>query len=1636
MLFIVLLFYLGVPYNQPKLCANASWNSTAVTFATSATVGTNPTAMFVSLNNIVYVADQLNNRIQVWFNGNTTPTRTISGGLNKPYSLFVTDNGDIYVDNAYSNMRVDKWVSNSNSSVPAMYACSQCNGVFVDFNNMLYCSMYGSHKIVSQSLDNSLNIWNLVAGTGTAGTTPLTLRNPYGIFVDNNLNLYVADGGNDRIQKFLSGQLNGTTIPTGTITLNLPTAVAFDTDGYLFIVDSSNHRLIGSNAYGFRCIAACSGQGSQSNQLYNPVMLSFDSYGNIFVSDQTNNRIQKFLLITNSCNGTTTITTMSTITSINTTQSVPLVTNSTTASSSKLLSYNLPKFVATTSWSANGITFANSTIVGGLPFSLFVDTNNTVYVSVWGVGSVYMWREGSNAPTRNLTGGLYAPYGMFVGINGDIYVDNGASNSRIDKWTTNSTVSVPAMNVKGACWGVFLDIQNNLYCSMNALNQVIVKSMTTNSNMWRVAAGADCAIPTTNTLSAPRGIYVDTDLNLYVADCGNNRIQLFLSGQLIGKTVAGTGAAGTIDLSCPTGITFDANGYIFIADCVNHRIVAAGPNGYRCLFGCIGSAAAVSNQLYYPSSLNFDTYGNLYIDDDYNNRIQKFLIINTFTSVTVNQPNFCPSTTWYTAGITITNSSTVGTRPYGVFLSINNTIYVTDQDNDRVVMWFEGSINPNRIFSGGLNQPYAVFVTPKGDLYVDNGVSYGRVDKWSSNFNTSSPTLTVPEECWGLFIDTSNVLYCAAAYAHRIVKRWLNDNVTTSSIIAGTGSAGTTATTLNYPVGIFVDTQFNLYVADSANSRIQMFPLNVFTAVTIVGAAAPGTITLNVPWGITLDANGYLFITDCYNHRIIGSGPYGYRCLFGCTSVAGSTSTQLNYPSSLSFDTYGNLFVADYHNGRIQKFILASNSCSLSYNQPTFCSNALWYSNASTFASSSTIGSLPYGIFIDGINTVYVTNRVNNTIPVWPQWSSTPTRNISGNLNRSYSIFVSINGDVYVDNGYTNGRVDKFTFNTSNVITVMNVNGSCYGLFIDSMNNLYCSLKDFHQVVTLLLNNGTTIPTIAAGNGSAGSLSNMLNSPQGIYVDSNLNLYIADSTNNRIQFVQTGQLNGVTIAGNGSSTSIILNYPTGIVLDANGYLFIVDSYNHRIVGSSSSGFRCLVGCSGGGSTSSQLSYPQSIAFDSYGNIYVTDRNNSRVQQFTLQSNNCSNFFCDYSEESSQNENDMMLESFDVMLMFLQYRLLPPLLLLRAAAVPLLVLLLLLPPVPPAVLPLPLQQVAAVPQVVLPRAVVVPQVAPRPQAVLPQVALLLPSVPLPPVLLLPAVTLLQVPLLLLLVLRQVVAVLQVVLPRVAVVLQVALAPPQVALLRLATVLRAALPVLLLPAVTLLQLALLLPPPLAVLLRAVILLQVALPLPVLLLRALILPQAAVLLRTVILQQVALPLLVLLRPLILPQAAVLLRLLILLQVALLLPPLPVLLLRAATLLQAAPLLPAVTLPQVALLQPPVVHQVALLQAAVLQRAVAVPQAAPLQAVVQVAVLQVVPPRAAALPQLPLPPRAAALPQLPLPPQVAPQPLPAVALQVAAPLLPLAVPQVALLRPVRVPQYKTQQLFQARHPSQLLNN
>ncbi len=241
----------------------------------------------------------------MWFNNSINPTRTISGDLLQPWSLFVTTSGDIYVDNAGWNNQVSKRTLNTNSSFDAMYIGAACYGLFVDINNTLYCSLHDLNQVVAKSLNNNSNTTIIVAGTNQSGSTSNLLHYPEGIFVDINFDLYVADYKNNRIQLFHLGQLNATTVAGNkssnpTITLNGPAGIVLDADGYLFIVENNKNRIIGSGPNGFRCVAGCSGNGSASNQLSGPQTLSFDSYGNMFVTDWGNSRIQKFILLTNS----------------------------------------------------------------------------------------------------------------------------------------------------------------------------------------------------------------------------------------------------------------------------------------------------------------------------------------------------------------------------------------------------------------------------------------------------------------------------------------------------------------------------------------------------------------------------------------------------------------------------------------------------------------------------------------------------------------------------------------------------------------------------------------------------------------------------------------------------------------------------------------------------------------------------------------------------------------------------------------------------------------------------------------------------------------------------------------------------------------------------------------------------------------------------------------------------------------------------------------------------------------------------------------------------------------------------------------------------------------------------------------
>jgi sugar lactone lactonase YvrE len=295
--------------------------------------------------------------------------------------------------------------------------------------------------------------------------------------------------------------------------------------------------------------------------------------------------------------------------------------------------------------------------------------------------------------------------------------------------------------------------------------------------------------------------------------------------------------------------------------------------------------------------------------------------------------------------------------------------------------------------------------------------------------------------------------------------------------------------------------------------------------------------------------------------------------------------------------------------------LLSFSPLGLSFNQPQFCSKSNWNPNGITFADHSIVGQGTLVVFVNTDNTVYTANRQKKEILVWNENSIKPNKTISGDFSDVFSLFVTSNGDIYIDNG-VNRRVMKWISNTNTFVTVMNVKSACSGLFVDINDNLYCSMFDYNQVVKRSLNDPLMALTVVAGTGREGSGSNELDRPQGIFVDVNLDLYVTDCENNRVQLFQLGQSNGITVAGERTQNpTISLRCPSGVVLDSDKYLFIVDSVNNRIIGSGINGFRCLVGCHGMGSQSNQLFQPRSLSFDRDRNMFVNDKYNHRIQKF-------------------------------------------------------------------------------------------------------------------------------------------------------------------------------------------------------------------------------------------------------------------------------------------------------------------------------------------------------------------------------------------------------------------------------------
>lgn len=128
----------------------------------------------------------------------------------------------------------------------------------------------------------------------------------------------------------------------------------------------------------------------------------------------------------------------------------------------------------------------------------------------------------------------------------------------------------------------------------------------------------------------------------------------------------------------------------------------------------------------------------------------------------------------------------------------------------------------------------------------------------------------------------------------------------------------------------------------------------------------------------------------------------------------------------------------------------------------------------------------------------------------------------------------------------------------------------CYpgGIYYDSFaNNLVIANFGCHNIVRYVF--GATNWTLVAGNINAipGTDSASLYNPMDVTLDPMGNIYVADRANHRIQFFADGAVNGTTIAGmsgvSGNSTTT-LTAPWGVGLDSQLNVYVADTLNHRV----------------------------------------------------------------------------------------------------------------------------------------------------------------------------------------------------------------------------------------------------------------------------------------------------------------------------------------------------------------------------------------------------------------------------------------------------------------------------------------
>ena len=417
----------------------------------------------------------------------------------------------------------------------------------------------------------------------------------------------------------------------------------------------------------------------------------------------------------------------------------------------------------------------------------------------------------------------------------------------------------------------------------------------------------------------------------------------------------------------------------------------------------------------------------------------------------------------------------------------------------------------------------------------------------------------------------------------------------------GVGSAAR----FNYPYGVAVDTNGNVYAADTSNHTIRKIAPSgaVTTLAGLAGSSGStngtgGAARFFNPFGVAVDNTGNVYVADTYNHLIRKITPAGVVTNFaGLAAVPGTnngtgTAAQFNKPFALAVGTNGNVYVADTYNHTV-RMITPDGVVTTLAGSPTLSGTNNGVGSAARF-------SYPAGVTVDKSNNVYVADTSNHTIrkitPAGTVSTLAGLATVSGTNNGTgtaakfyspYSVSADTNGNVYVADTY-NHTLRKVT--PAGVVTALaGAPGSTgttdgtnttarfdypTGVAADRIGNVF--VADYSNN---LIRKATTTGVVTTYAGRAGGLGAVdatgsaarFNYPSGVAVDASTNTYVADLANHTIRKITAAgvvsTLAGLaTVSGtnNGSGSAARFNTPTGVAVDTSGNVFVADTYNHTI----------------------------------------------------------------------------------------------------------------------------------------------------------------------------------------------------------------------------------------------------------------------------------------------------------------------------------------------------------------------------------------------------------------------------------------------------------------------------------------